>query len=128
MRAKTFCLVFAVLLNLSACEDGGPEITGCVVNTEKKGFDCVDYPKTKYFVPAGPSDLECIAPDDLELFLKACKKHKALSVTTCKLDWTAGKASCKPPTGQPFVIAIDAANNYFCINGKYKQRILQRCS
>lgn len=123
-------LVLSVTLALLSCsKPAGPAITGCLVDTARNGFDCVIYPHTRYYTNYKTGmNLECASPSDVETFLKACKNGKVATITLCQLDAGLSYFHCKDPNGVLFQLALNGADNYFCMNEQDRQRIIQRCN
>lgn len=103
-------------------------ITGCVVDLDSRGFQCTTFPKTKFFLAApGNKDLECIHPEDIELAIKACKQGTVIALTTCQLDWNNETSTCTDPDKSTKLVALSTMSNYFCLSGKHKRRLQEKC-
>ena len=119
--------VISVLL-LQSCNKSGPAITGCVVDIQNKGFQCLKYPKTKFFLPFGLGlDLGCSSPQDTEEFLKACERHQIIEIPECHLTALEDHFECIDGN-EKFSLELEEADNYFCVNELNRRRIIDRCS
>ena len=113
---------------ISSCAAPGPAVTVCIVDPAENGFDCLTYPKTRFFKPWSEGEgLECLSPDGLEIALKQCKAHQMPELTICTLELLESKFLCKPPHSDSFTIDIPIASNYACMNETDKRRMLERC-
>ena len=125
-RLFKICLALFITLGVIDCANSGPDIKGCVVNSRTAGFNCVQG-KTRSFVPfKDGQSLICISTDDLESFLKSCKQGIVLDVTQCSL-LDDSKFSCVKSDRTTYSLAIEDADNYFCLNARDQKRIIQRC-
>jgi hypothetical protein len=120
-------VLFASLAN---CGGKGPKVTGCVVDSKNSGFQCVKYPKERFFLPFEKGEyLQCVSGTDLELGLKACKEHEPIPpLTLCSLDYVRNKFFCQLQTASAgYYIDVEKADNYFCLSEQDRRRILERC-
>jgi hypothetical protein len=114
-------------VSLASCQKPEIQVTVCLVDPPSYGFQCSENGTKEYFLPLKDGkDLECMAPDDAEYFLKACKRGEVVEVTQCK--WNLGNQFlCEDVMGERFPMYIDELNNYFCMSAQHRKRVIERC-
>ncbi len=118
-------LLLGVLGTSSSCAHGGPDVTGCVVDSASLGFQCANS-KTKYYITFEQGkDLLCASPSDIEDFLKACKDKKVILITLCRFDTPL--FTCTKSPGEQFQDVPEHMDNYFCLSQKDRKRVIERC-
>lgn len=123
-----YLIAFIFLLCVFSCASPGPKVTVCVVSAQSEVYDCIDGNNTKTQVPFSQDPgLICSSPHDLEEALKACKAGNILTVTSCTLKYANSEFLCVQPNGSQFFLLYPDAENYVCLSGQDKQRLLERC-
>jgi hypothetical protein len=102
------CATIGFLLVLGCSAPYGPAITVCVTDVKDKGFQCVTYPNTRFFLPfASGSSLKCLSPSDAESALKDCNLKNPMT-----LEWA---------------VPSPDVDNYVCISDNDRSRLMDRC-
>ncbi len=110
----------------SSCAHG-LRTTVCIVDYNNSGFQCSgEKKKLAYFLAFEKGkDLLCYSPTDTENFVKACKDHIILPVTSC--SYSNGAFLCIDPSKGSFYISPLQASNYFCLSPRDHSRLIERC-
>lgn len=128
LRALSMLFIAWVIIASSGCTSKGPKVTVCIVDVKHDGFQCVQYPNTRYFLPAKDGkNLLCASPAEIEDAIKACEKHQILQITLCKLKSDLDGFTCKNPQGHESNLPWGDSDNYGCMTQKDFKRILERC-
>jgi hypothetical protein len=103
------------------------DVNLCIVDAGNAGYVCNTGQNEHSYIPFTESnDLSCSPPRELELFLKACKGGIIRAMTHCSFQ--IDHFEClNPVNNQNFVLSIEAADNYACMNEWQSSRLLQRC-
>ncbi len=126
LRASGLFLMFISIVGFGCPASFGPAVTVCVLDSAKKGYQCVYFPKAKSFVTFdGNRNLRCISPEESENALKACRKKQVLPVTLCA--YSASDFLCTSPDGAQAHRSAESLENYVCISEQDRLRILERC-
>lgn len=131
-QLASFLILFGIF-SFACGIPSGPAVVGCVVTTKvpsRLGFDCVDEKDNHvFFKPLNEGyDMKCAKPHDVEDALKACKQNQVLKITLCSLVAPEAEFLCQTPQLSYFNIALSDADNYFCMNERDYQRIIERCN
>ena len=107
----------------------GPRITGCVVDAPRFVFVCSNYARPEGFdlpLPSG-TELGCSSPEDVEDYLMAVRRGKALKIPRCYFSGLDKAFSCVSPTGKLSLVPILKVDNYICYSERDRKRIEARC-
>lgn len=101
-----------------------PEV--CVVDALNSCFQCVshDFPDGFELAFDKGRELLCFSPGEFESFLKLCKQHTKIDITTCSYD--EGHFACTA-NGQTLWLQIPSVENYVCFSPKDQKRLVDRC-
>lgn len=119
-------LMFCGLL-VNCCTTGTLKVKVCVVDAQNSTFQCVSDkdPKGSQIPFENDLHLLCTSPSEIEAFLKECKSHKILDITSCKYQGVS--FLCNTPDGYAHNLTPTQADNFFCLSEKDKKRLQERC-
>ena len=131
-------LILSVSLN--SCKGNGPKVDVCIETNKIDGFQCVSKDKIDYQLSWFEGlELLCLAPQDMETFLKDCKQGVISRVPICKIIKSISKIDtieqvnilgfdCQPNLNRiDNIISTLDAENYACVSYKDYKRIIERC-
>jgi hypothetical protein len=128
-KVKLYLLNLLLMLVFISCKSG-PKVTGCVVDATNNSFQCYHAgDKEGFYVSLYDGrKLRCTSPEQMEDFLKSCKKGKIIEVLLCSYDPDKGAFGCANSGGGiPVYIGLPEVDNYFCLSDKDLKRVKERC-
>lgn len=131
LQLSYLLIVFAVCSFLICCTTAikGPQINGCMYDYPRNGFDCYSKIEGNLFIPIEKAtDFECMSGRDFGSFIKACRNHQILIVTTCYPNLLSKGFDCIDGNGVPTTfIPFNAAPPLFCYTTLDASQIMDRC-